>query len=339
MDRNESYYRRVVGSIGVSLLIFLLLFELFSVFVSFLLPWLKGVIAQNGIVAATVTDRVLYAAGYLLCFMLPVAFLKLFIKRSGYSYQPMRAPLRVSRYLPLLVLGGIALIFSAAYLNSLLMDFLVGDSTLQSTEQSAPLTTYEIVLEFLVVCLVPGICEEFLFRGAILSNCLPFGRANAVLISSLLFGLMHRNGSQIFYAFAAGILLGLVYEYTGSIWNCVILHTLNNSLSLLERVISDKILDEILAYTYIYLVNVILFLLGIVSIVILMLRFFAERDTQYKNGFFGKQLPACDAYAAYPIAPGRAVRLFFTPTMIVFLSMCAAQILLLMLLTLAGGLL
>ena len=337
MDRNEQYYRKTVSSMGFALLIFLGLFELFSLFLQFLLPWIAQLLFPQNAVAYNLTYELLYATGYLICFMVPVAFLKLFIKKSGYSYQPMRAPLRVSPWLPLMVLAGITLIFSAAYLNNLFMNFWVGGSTLPDANEESPLAVYEIVLNFLVICLVPGFCEEFLFRGAILSNLLPFGRGNAILISSLLFGLMHRNGSQLFYAFVAGILLGLIYERTGSIWNCIILHTINNFFSTAEALIPFRILDETLSVAYAYIFNAILFLAGVVSIVILMLRFFSKSEPKLQDGIYGKSLPACDEYAACPVAPKRAFRLFLSPSMLVFVSMCMAQILLLMVIVWMGG--
>lgn len=328
MEQNERYYRRVIGSIGFGLLIFLLLLDLFGTFISIPLPLLLDWIFSGNEVGSTVAYQLIYGAGYLFCFMLPVAFIKLFIKRGGYLYRPMKSQLRISPLLPLILFSGIAIIFSMAFINSVFMDVIGFNSAFFTvgTETEGEPRSYELVLEFIVFCLVPGFCEEFLFRGSILTNCLPFGRGNAIMISALLFGMMHRNPAQIFYAFAAGILLGIVYERTGSIWNGVILHTLNNFVSVTEGTVLHRVKDELLAYLYINIGELILFVLGSISTVILLYLFHSKRDTRVKGGFFGKTLPASDSYAEYPILAPRAAKLFMAPSMVIFLSFCVVQV-------------
>ena len=339
MNLNETYYRRVISAIGFSLLIFLALIELFGVFVTGFVSLMLELLFVSRPVAETVTYQVIFAAGYLFCFMIPVAFLRIFIRKAGYTYQPMYSPARISPWLPLIVLSGVTLIFSAAYLGSYFMD-LIGYSTegiVSAVERSADPKIYDLVLEFLVVCLVPGFCEEFLFRGAILANCLPFGKGRAILISALLFSIMHRNAEQIFYAFVAGILLGILYVKTENIWNCVILHTVNNFISITQVTVVARVKDGLLAMTYVSLLELLIFSLGIVSTVILILKFFSKKDTKIKNGIFGKELPAVGSYASCGIEPRRAFRLFWTPSMIVFLSLCVVELLLLIVIVLWGG--
>lgn len=339
MNLHETCYRRIISSIGFSLLIFFALMMLFSTFATGVVSFVLQLLFASHPVEETVIYQVIFAAGYLCCFMIPVAFLRLFIRKAGYTYQPMYSPARVSPWLPLIVLGGVTLIFSAAYLNSYFMD-LIGYSTeaiYSVVETSSEPKSYELVLEFLVMCLVPGFCEEFLFRGAILSNCLPFGKGKAILISSLLFSLMHGNAEQIFYAFVGGIVLGVVYVKTESIWNCVILHTVNNFISSMQGTIIARVKDDLLATTYIGLLELVIFSLGIVSVVILILKFFSQKDTQLQDGIFGKSLPASGSYASCPVDSKRAFRLFWTPSMIIFLSLCVVEILLLILIVLWGG--
>lgn len=101
--------------------------------------------------------------------------------------------------------------------------------------------TYEKLLEnagmddkltfglFLYSVLLAPICEELLCRGVILKSirrCLPFWAAN--LFQALLFGVLHMNMIQGVYAFCLGIILGLVYEKTGSIFYSILLHMMFN---------------------------------------------------------------------------------------------------------------
>ncbi len=328
MNPNEQAYKRTVSAIGGALLIFLLLVDLYGVAITLLIPLIMEQFMDPNTVMFEVIYQLLYGAGYLFSFMMPVLFMKLFFKRAGRPSNPMYSAPRVSPYLPLILCFGVALIFTTANINAYFME-LVGyyDSSLIESMYATPEPTlHGIILEFIVMCLVPGFCEEFLFRGAILTNCLPFGRTNAIVISSLLFALMHRNGGQILYAFAAGILLGLVYERTGSIWNCVILHTVNNFVSSVQSTLLWNVKDALLSGVWYTVIETVIYFLGVISGGILLFRLFLQKKEDHAGGFFGKELPAYDGYAEIPISGKRAVKLFFTPTMVIFLALCTLQI-------------
>ncbi len=329
MTANERYYRNVMGAIGGAMLFFLLLLNAFSVLMAVLTLLLQNIMISP--VMATVFYELTYAAGYLLSFMLPVAFLKWILGRGEHTWQPMYTPLRMSPRFPLILFAGVALIFAAAHLNASFVSIFSysefsSEIIWQEGETQQP---YEIVLQFIVMCVVPGFCEEFLFRGAILTNCLPFGRSKAILISALLFGLMHQNAEQILYAFLAGILLGIVYERTGSIWNCVFLHLFNNFFSMLEVLLVDQIQTPQGETVALAVFELILFLLGMLSLVILIRSCFSQKK-EIREGVFGRSVPAADHYAAYPVSARGAVKHFLTPSMVIFFVVCAAQILLLL---------
>ena len=328
MNANEKYYRKPIGAIGGGMLIFLLLLNLFGIAIS-LIPSLLSLLRVDT-VPSTVIYQLIYAAGYLFSFMMPVLFIKLWIKKAGYPYAPMYASLKISGYIPLILFAGVTLIFAFASINAQLVsifDYSAFSSDIL-WDEGAKSEPYELILQFITICVVPGFCEEFLFRGSILTNCLPFGRSNAILISALLFGLMHQNAEQILYAFAAGILLGIVYERTGSIWNCTVLHIFNNFMSLIGGVVIEKWGTGWLGYLGYTLFETAIFVLGMISLTVLIIRFFSQKKS-FRDGFFGKELPASDDYATHPIAADRARKLFLTPTMVLFFVFCILQILML----------
>ena len=55
------------------------------------------------------------------------------------------------------------------------------------------------VLVVLCIVIVPAFCEEFLFRGVVLSNLMPYGKGTAIIVISVPFGLMHGNFYQFLY--------------------------------------------------------------------------------------------------------------------------------------------
>ena len=80
------------------------------------------------------------------------------------------------------------------------------------------------------------ISEEIGFRGILhggllKTRCRPW---IAILISALVFGLLHGIGMQFFGAMLFGIMVGWIYWRTGSIIPGIIIHVVNNSLSFID---------------------------------------------------------------------------------------------------------
>ena len=86
-----------------------------------------------------------------------------------------------------------------------------------------------------VFALVPAICEEFAFRGFILSGLEHQHRTrSAILLSALMFGFLHVLLSlfqQLFNATLLGIVLGLLAVRSRSIVPGLIFHFLNNAIA------------------------------------------------------------------------------------------------------------
>lgn len=81
----------------------------------------------------------------------------------------------------------------------------------------------------LYAVLVAPVFEEIVFRGFILKALKPCGRVYAIVISALMFSLMHGDIQQTFFTFACGLLLGYTaMEY--SIYASILLHIINNAL-------------------------------------------------------------------------------------------------------------
>lgn len=322
LNANETYYRQIISSMGIAMLALIFLMDVAGLLQ---IPFQKALdVSVPDPIAVEVASQLFYAGCYLLVFMLPAAVLKLSIQKRGLSYHPMKAELRLSRYLPVILLGGILLIWTQSYINGALVS-IFNYSAFSSEvlwQQGGEMYGYRIVLQFLVAALVPAFCEEFLFRGAVLTNLLPFGRVPAILISSLLFSVMHRNAEQILYAFAAGVLLGLVYERTGSIWNCFFLHLTNNFASVIMEALAWRLnFENELVWAFLETAMC----MACIGCVVLLTVVLSPPKSDVNEGFFGRSLPASDGYATHPISSSRAVRLFLSPPIILFLALSAAQ--------------
>jgi uncharacterized protein len=86
-----------------------------------------------------------------------------------------------------------------------------------------------------LTCVVAPICEEFLFRGFIFTALRNWsGTFPAALITGLVFGAVHAGSApalDLVPLAALGFGLCLLYRYTGSLYPCIVAHSLNNSIA------------------------------------------------------------------------------------------------------------
>lgn len=88
---------------------------------------------------------------------------------------------------------------------------------------------------FLAVLFAP-IAEEVLFRGIVTQLLLnKYHPTKAIIISALIFALIHVNPSQIPGAFVMGLLFGWIFHKTGSLIPCIIMHFINNAIACLPN--------------------------------------------------------------------------------------------------------
>lgn len=90
---------------------------------------------------------------------------------------------------------------------------------------------FGFLLSLIATAVVPPLVEEFACRGIILGSLRKFGDGFAVLISAILFGLMHGNFDQMPFAFMVGLALGFIVVKTDSLWIAVAVHAANNFIS------------------------------------------------------------------------------------------------------------
>lgn len=76
--------------------------------------------------------------------------------------------------------------------------------------------------------------EELLTRSFLLGGLLDgYGPAAALLVSSLVFALLHFNMVQTLSALVCGLALGTLYLKTGSVFCCILAHSGYNVVSYL----------------------------------------------------------------------------------------------------------
>lgn len=100
------------------------------------------------------------------------------------------------------------------------------------TRLMAQMTNDKATMVVLAVIMAP-VFEEIVFRGIIQKGLINKGMKpfSAILVSSLIFGLVHGNPWQLVGAVMLGCVLGLVYYKTKSLLLPMLLHAFNNLCS------------------------------------------------------------------------------------------------------------
>lgn len=89
-----------------------------------------------------------------------------------------------------------------------------------------------LALTLLLVAILPGVCEEFLFRGFLLHGMRKkFSDVNAIILVGLLFGAFHIDPYRFLPVSLLGILFGYMVIKTGSILTSIVAHSTNNAIA------------------------------------------------------------------------------------------------------------
>lgn len=91
------------------------------------------------------------------------------------------------------------------------------------------------ILSLLTIGILIPIFEEILFRGLIFNELRrTIDLRLAIIIQALIFGIAHMNLLQGTVTFFIGIIMGLVYVWGKSLWAPIIIHAVNNSISVVS---------------------------------------------------------------------------------------------------------
>lgn len=142
---------------------------------------------------------------------------------------------------------------------------------LSSPELAMPEGVDGFLINVLRVSIVAALTEELSLRGYVMGNLRFFGDKFALISASVVFAFMHGNLIQAPFALIAGFALGYLSIKTGSIWTGIVIHALNNLLSLLVSYSVDILGDEMANSLYTAVVYGLIFF-GILSYLILKKR-------------------------------------------------------------------
>lgn len=144
------------------------------------------------------------------------------------------------------VFGGMAMAvlanLAASYLMAFFMELGVPYPEMADTVEP---TVLSLVLNGIGTAVLPALVEETVFRGYMLGALRPHGEKLAIVITAVLFGLIHGNLLQFPFAMILGLALGWLTVQTDSLLPAVLLHFTNNLTSVLLSWLALRLPEDI----------------------------------------------------------------------------------------------
>ncbi len=268
-DVKKSFEKKAVKKTSNRIGLGIILFYIVSLVFSFLLTPLNnfkwGISLLEDPAFNLVLNMVITLVGFLLA-----AFFIFKTEKSKPHRLLSYGPPKKGLLLPA-IMTGLGFCYVANIVTSLLQTSLSGILPFAENNFDMPQGVFGFLLSLLSVAVFPAILEEFLFRGAIMGSLLKFGKPFAIFVSAAIFGLIHGNLVQIPFAFMVGLVIGFLVIETDSIWTGVIIHFLNNAISVCIDYLGTYIGEDILTAAYMILLATII-MVGFFGIYILSLK-------------------------------------------------------------------
>ena len=142
------------------------------------------------------------------------------------------------------ITGLFAMLLASAIILYLFEDLLGWIIDLMNSVQYGNMTPLNYVFLFISICILAPLWEELFFRGILLRRfAMKWKASTSIIVSSLIFGLMHFGGNSMIHATLFGCLMGFVYLKTQNIWVPIALHSISNFMSFITVLLPSS--DEI----------------------------------------------------------------------------------------------
>jgi len=101
-----------------------------------------------------------------------------------------------------------------------------------------------LLVAILIVGVFAAVCEEVMFRGLISKSYEKLGAVGSIALTSILFGILHRDIQKTVSTILLGALIGFIVYRTKSLFAGILAHFTNNTIAVLLSYGSAKMLER-----------------------------------------------------------------------------------------------
>lgn len=204
--------------------------------VEYAIAYLASWILPVDVLSSPITNTLLSAISYLLTLIIAITIPPKILKSKVMENTRERLGLDglpTWTDLGLAPIGYIATILIAAGLTALFNLFpWFNSAEAQELGYSIYMQGWERVLAFVALVVIAPIMEELLFRGWLYGKLrLEIPKVAAIIITSLLFGLVHMQWNVGISVFAMSLITCTLREITGTIYAGTLVHMINNGVA------------------------------------------------------------------------------------------------------------
>ncbi len=282
---------------GIAFIAFLVIFLCFDLFLSKLFSSLYASTGDYGLIMCL---SALLSQGAILLLAFTFSKVKKVGLFSGGGYVCKVDWLNV--LFGLLFVFGVYFLFSATHTQFVedwtqaiyLTDYTTHTANLQLLlENSSPFSLFLYV--YVLVPILPAICEEALYRGVVFRGLKQFGPLFAVIGSALIFAVMHGGYEQFVLQFILGIVFGSITLITKNLAINMVLHYFYNLSTSVFAVVSATLEQSYPYYQYVY--DAMLIILGMIFLIVGIVYFGSKFLADYKRSITGvKKEPEYEFY-------------------------------------------
>lgn len=218
-----------------------------------------------------------YLAANLIVFFIGSKFLK--IKPSGFFKTESFTPKNCVAY----ILVGLFIQQASGILISLLQSVLTNADLSNGSDIIDYNDPKAFVISACYACIVAPITEELLFRGVVLKSFSKVSQRFGIIMSAIIFGLVHGNVAQFALAFLTGLFMGYIAQKHNSLLPGIFVHFTVNFMATVSGFVMSKFEDDTIV-SLIYMITVYgLLIAGIVMFILFCRKNEMPKETIYQK--------------------------------------------------------
>ena len=211
--------KRNLSKIGLGYALFSIITLTVSLIISITVLYISPDLYSSALFRNALTPICLYL------FALPILLL---VISGSKATPPEKKKMSLKKWLTIFIVS-YGVMYIGSFIGNYVMAYL---SALMNYDYNNALTSViseeSLWITSIFTVVVAPIGEEFVFRKLIIDRTQKYGPVVSIMLSAVMFGLMHGNFYQFFYCFALGIILGYIYYSTGRLSLCIALHATIN---------------------------------------------------------------------------------------------------------------
>ena len=228
----KATFRKFAFVIGVVIISWISIQLLSSLIIGVL-----GTSLLNNIFTDTQISLIMLGITSIVSIVVPMAFISMYIEKE----YKVKKNTTVKKSAVIIIISLLLVTILQVVLSIIYPKIGIDYNAIESIFVNSSDSVFTKILYFVCIAVIPAIFEELLFRKMLIDYSRKIGNGFAIIVSALIFGIIHLNLSQTIFAFLLGLLFAIIYTKTGSIKTTMLIHFINNGFAAITVIFKDNV--------------------------------------------------------------------------------------------------